>query len=255
MLLTLMAIGPGEAKVDDVIRFEAATLNVQANMTTAESVADVNKAINQNPDAIGFQEIGGEYRAAAMKDVLNDNGYDWKRFLDRPAQEVPVAWKSAKWHLVDAFPWYLSKRTFVRVPGAGSRYLEAKEAMVVVLRSTGDDGKIVYINAHLCPEPELNFERNTLHTEQIERLSELATHIKGIYPGAEIVMVGDLNSGERDRYTPITKKGLKLAANINTHPNGALDHVLSTMTPREPETFGNLNTDHKLLVVRLVVPA
>lgn len=243
-------IPPADAA--DTFRFEAATLNIKADLNTAEAVADTRKAINQNPDAIGFQEIGGEFQADAMKDVLNANGYDFRRMLNRPAQAVPVAWKDSKWNLVDSFAWFLSDRTFVRVPGAGSRYLEAKEAMVVVLKSTIGNGKVVYINAHLCPEPELNRERNDLHAAQVERLAKLVVHVRSLYPGAEIAMVGDLNTPERWRFDPIVDKNLTLADNINTHPNGALDHVLSTMRPQEPTTIGNLNTDHKLLLVGLV---
>lgn len=253
MLIALFAIAglqdSAQAK-ENPLKFRAASLNIQAGLNTEQSISDLRKAVNENPDAIAFQEIGGEYRAAAMKAELNKSGYDFLR-LDGPAQATPVAWKDSRWNKVDHMSWFLSERTFVRVPGAGPRWLEAKEATVVILKSTQGHGKVIFISAHLCPQPELNRERNELHTAQVERLVKLVEKLKGDYPGAEIVLAGDTNTEEEFRYDSLVAAGLTLSPFVKTHKNGALDHVASTMTPGYTYAIGGLHTDHKLLISNL----
>lgn len=246
IFVTLSTIGfnvPAQA-TDDGFRFRAATQNIKAGVTSEEVKQDLRKTMKANPDAVGFQEIGGEFRAQVMREFLKGYGYRLVR-LDGPAQDNPVAFDDDEYDRVRAFPWHLSDRTFVRVPGAGPRWMRENEATVVIL--SGYRRTIAFVSLHLVPQPELNRERNELHALQMSNVARLAHRLDDVVD--EMVFVGDYNTGEIERLQALVDAGFNHEDFLQTHVNGSLDHVFTTLRPTTEYTVGAVHSDHKLLVV------
>lgn len=238
-------------------RFRISSLNIQAHLSLRQVAADVRRAMRAKVDAIGFQEIGGDRKAAVMRAVLRLFGMRLVR-LDGPASAVPIAYNARRWRKVDAFTWDVSERTHVGARGAGPRTLREKDATVVHLekrrrrrRRQLPKREAFIINAHLAPS--LRYQvRSELHETQIESLAELVTQIRREHPDAEIHMVGDFNTGDHRRLQPLIDAGLHLAPDVATKGKHPIDRGLSTFPNAHARAVDGFNTDHRQLVVGLV---
>lgn len=229
-------------------RLRLATHNLQARMSLRDTLHDVSALLAEGPHVVGWQEIGGVRRWAAMVGLLASHGMrcSGPRLLDQP-----TAWRRDRLQRVQRIRWELSPETRVLPRGAGPTTLRAKHATggVYKVRKTGD--LVAVVDVHLTPSVRYP-ERDVIHRAQIRRLCALVEHLRHIYPGVTIAIGGDWNTEDRDRLLPLVRLGLSPGPEVPTHGRHAIDRWLTDGKARGHRTIRS-RSDHRPLIVDLEV--
>lgn len=246
LALTVLVGAPTSAHATPAVR--TATLNVKASLPISAVRHDVRRALNTtDPDVIGFQEIGGEKRAQAMRALLDARGYRLVRKTHKPnAGSVPIAFKRSRFEILKGRTFFLSPATYVGPEGAGPATLREKRATWIVLRDKRTGRVHSFANAHLAPS--LRYEvRSELHKRQVSRLGVLQDKIREQHPRAERHVLGDFNTEARWRLQPLRDRGLgTYVAPAKTHPAGRIDWHASEPTIFRKRVVRGFYTDHHL---------
>lgn len=225
------------------------SLNEQANHPTGQVVDDLLRVLQDDPDLIGFQEIGGKDRARVMRRILRKHGYGFivkHRFSN--AQSVPLAWKRKRFKHRLARSWKLSRATRVGRRGAGPAVLREKWMTWTLLHDKHTGKEYAFGNCHLAPSIYIPV-RAELHEEQVAAIADWAEHMREINPHAIRIVTMDANTQREELLRPI---GLRAHhAKAGTHGKAHIDWVLSDAGRVGAHTIERLNTDHDALVVDL----
>jgi len=220
------------------------TANLQANLSTRQTLADLRKILDDEPDVIGFQEIGGLFRAAAMRALLARRGYAFVRRTHRADQgAAPLAYRRRSYKRLLARTWPLSPATKVGQAGAGPATLRAKYATYALLENRATGEVEFFAVAHLAPSVYLPV-RDELHAEQIRRLVLLLVRYRKVDAR---YLLGDMNTTDlAGRLLPLTDAGLKAGRPVATEGHRAIDWIFSDREGTRQAIRG-LNTDHDAL--------
>jgi endonuclease/exonuclease/phosphatase family metal-dependent hydrolase len=220
------------------------TCNLQANQRRWRYVSDARKIKKQRPDVVCLQEVGGSFKARAIRAAF---GLRYRMVRPKgPASAVPILFRRRKYRLLDVRRWHLSDETFVGRPGAGPATLREKEATWITLR-VKSTGKIEHhASCHLAPSIYLDV-REELHEEQVQNLAKLSDAMHKKNPKSDRYIAGDFNTDDDAHLRVLREAGLDAGREIKTHRHGPLDHIFSDQDGRRSK-LGNLYTDHDALI-------
>lgn len=235
-------------------KFRVITYNIKAGIALTLVLQDLRRLLRRQPGVIGFQEIGGFTRAAAMRVAAVMAGYHWSQRIVKGAQEVPMVWHRKTFKKIRVFRWWLSPATRVGKRGAGPKVLREKSALVAVLRHRRSGKRWAFINCHLAPsirlplQPDGVITRGELHAMQMAALGVLVSLLQETYPGITIVLIGDFNTERRELFEPVLQHGLRLGENLATHgPHSAIDKIITDAEESGERHVIIGHSDHKAL--------
>lgn len=243
-------------------KFKVITYNIKAGLALTLVLQDLRRLLQRKPGVIGFQEIGGFTRAAAMRVAAVVAGYHWSQRITKGAQEVPMVWHRKTFKKIRVFRWWLSPATRVGKRGAGPKVLREKSALVAVLRHRRSREQWAFINCHLAPsirlplQPDGVISRGELHAMQIQSLSVLISMLLETYPGINIVLMGDFNTERREYFLPILNHGMDMGENLPTHgPHSAIDKIITNAEESGKRHTIIGHSDHRALESGEMSPA
>lgn len=203
--------------------FSAVTLNIRSALPVWIAARQVRKMLRTlKPDLVGFQEIGGEKRAAAMRDVLNEEGYGLRRPNDTPD---PVGYRRARFRAEERYLRQLTEKTRVGSEGAGPSVQNGKDVTVAIYEDKATGGTVAHLNAHLTASIQLGGIREQLHERSVERIALAVAEVLADHPGAVVVVTGDFNTEDRGRLEAITELGVRWGAEVDTFSRRGIDYV------------------------------
>ena len=217
--------------------------NLQAKPKPGDDAHDMTRLLATGCDVFGACEVGGRIRALFLKRRLAKAGLTMWASIP-----TPLAWPKS-WEVLAKGKTHLSDATNVGPGGPGPSRLRKKDAPWVLLHDPM--GPVHYVTvAHLAPTPALNDKRSRLHAQQVDALAAALVAAKVANPDVIRHAIGDWNTPDRARLTPITDAGLDLGAVTPDLHGHQLSYIASDL-PGNRDMIRGLKTDHNAVTANL----